>query len=62
METDSLLAESLGADWTANAANDGGPSTPQAPFGGMEQSGLGREGGRYVMDEYVEVKFVSWKV
>ncbi len=41
-------------------ANDGAPSTAQAPFGGMKQSGFGREGGRYVMHEYLETKYVSW--
>lgn len=39
--------------------NDGMPSTAQAPFGGMKQSGLGREGGRQGIDEYLEVKYVS---
>lgn len=39
--------------------NDGLPSTPQAPFGGFKQSGLGREGGHHGIDEYVEVKYVS---
>lgn len=39
--------------------NDGLPSTPQAPFGGLKQSGLGREGGHHGMDEYLEVKYVS---
>lgn len=41
-------------------ANDGAPSTAQAPFGGVKQSGYGREGGRYVMHEYVDIKYVSW--
>lgn len=41
-------------------ANDGAPSTAQAPFGGVKESGIGREGGRYVMDEYTEIKYVSW--
>lgn len=41
-------------------ANDGMPSTVQAPFGGMKQSGYGREGGKYVMHEYLETKYVSW--
>ena len=27
-----------------------------APFGGLKQSGLGREGSKYGMDEYLEVK------
>ena len=40
-------------------ANDGAPSTAQAPFGGVKHSGFGREGGRYVMDEYTEIKYVS---
>lgn len=39
--------------------NDGLPSTPQAPFGGFKQSGLGREGGHQGMDEYIEVKYIS---
>lgn len=39
--------------------NDGLPSTPQAPFGGFKQSGLGREGGRQGIEEYLEVKYIS---
>lgn len=39
--------------------NDGVPSTPQAPFGGWKSSGIGLEGGRYAMDEYLETKYVS---
>lgn len=42
--------------------NDGAPSTAQAPFGGVKQSGLGREGGRYAMDEYSEIKYLSWSL
>ena len=40
--------------------NDGVPSTPQAPFGGVGLSGLGREGGKYVMNEYLDTKYVSY--
>ncbi len=54
------VAEAL--DYGIVGANDGGPSTAQAPFGGFKQSGIGREGGRYGMDEYVEVKYVSWRI
>lgn len=39
--------------------NDGIPSTPQAPFGGFKQSGLGREGGHHGIEEYLEVKYIS---
>ncbi|MGD6965898.1 NAD-dependent succinate-semialdehyde dehydrogenase [Rossellomorea vietnamensis] len=39
--------------------NDGMPSTPQAPFGGFKQSGLGREGGHHGIEEYLEVKYIS---
>lgn len=39
--------------------NDGAPSVAQAPFGGMKESGLGREGGHHGIEEYLEVKYVS---
>jgi succinate-semialdehyde dehydrogenase / glutarate-semialdehyde dehydrogenase len=38
--------------------NTGILSTAVAPFGGMKQSGIGREGSRYGMDEYVEIKYL----
>lgn len=39
--------------------NDAVPSTAQAPFGGMKQSGLGREGGQAGIEAFLETKFVS---
>jgi len=39
-------------------ANEGLISTEVAPFGGMKESGLGREGSRFGLDEYTEVKYV----
>jgi succinate-semialdehyde dehydrogenase/glutarate-semialdehyde dehydrogenase len=42
--------------------NDGAPSTAQAPFGGVKDSGLGREGGPWGLQEYMDVKFVSTKL
>src|SRR5690606_18699178 len=38
--------------------NTGRFSTAEAPFGGVKQSGLGREGSRYGIDEYLEIKYV----
>lgn len=38
--------------------NEGVISTEVAPFGGIKESGLGREGSRYGIDEYVELKYV----
>jgi succinate-semialdehyde dehydrogenase/glutarate-semialdehyde dehydrogenase len=51
------VAEAL--EFGVVGANDGLPSTPQAPFGGFKASGLGREGGKWGMDEYLETKYVS---
>lgn len=39
--------------------NDGVISVEVAPFGGVKESGLGREGSKYGIDEYVEIKYVS---
>jgi succinate-semialdehyde dehydrogenase/glutarate-semialdehyde dehydrogenase len=39
-------------------ANVGIISTEVAPFGGVKQSGLGREGSRYGLEEYLEVKYI----
>ncbi|GAA0533783.1 succinate-semialdehyde dehydrogenase (NADP(+)) [Pigmentiphaga sp. NML030171] len=35
-------------------------SNEVAPFGGVKQSGLGREGSRHGIDEYLEMKYVCW--
>jgi succinate-semialdehyde dehydrogenase/glutarate-semialdehyde dehydrogenase len=51
------LAEQL--EYGILGANDGAPSTAQVPFGGVKQSGFGREGGRQGIEEFLEVKYVS---
>src|SRR5215207_108115 len=51
------LAENL--EYGVIGANDGMPSTAQAPFGGLKESGFGREGGHYGIEEYLDVKYVS---
>jgi succinate-semialdehyde dehydrogenase/glutarate-semialdehyde dehydrogenase len=38
--------------------NTGLISTAEAPFGGVKQSGLGREGSKYGIDEYLEIKYL----
>ncbi|MEW5809334.1 MAG: NAD-dependent succinate-semialdehyde dehydrogenase [Actinomycetota bacterium] len=39
--------------------NTGVVSNPAAPFGGVKQSGLGREGGKVGIDEFLEYKYLS---
>jgi succinate-semialdehyde dehydrogenase/glutarate-semialdehyde dehydrogenase len=39
--------------------NQGLVSNPAAPFGGIKQSGFGREGGPEGIDEYLEIKYVA---
>jgi succinate-semialdehyde dehydrogenase/glutarate-semialdehyde dehydrogenase len=38
--------------------NEGIISTEVAPFGGVKESGLGREGSKYGMDDYLEIKYM----
>ena len=38
--------------------NEGIISTELAPFGGVKESGLGREGSKYGLDEFVEIKYL----
>ena len=50
------VAEAL--EYGMVAVNDGILSTEVAPFGGVKQSGLGREGSKYGIEDYVEIKYV----
>lgn len=52
-----LAAEQL--DYGIVGWNDGLPSTAQAPFGGMKESGYGREGGIEGIEAFVETQYVS---
>ena len=40
--------------------NTGIISTEVAPFGGVKESGIGREGSKYGMDEYLEIKYLCF--
>jgi len=51
------LAENL--EYGIIGANDGLPSVAQAPFGGLKESGFGREGGHQGIEEYLDTKYVS---
>jgi succinate-semialdehyde dehydrogenase/glutarate-semialdehyde dehydrogenase len=51
------LSEAL--EYGTVGINDAMISAVQAPFGGMKESGLGREGGPLGLDEYLEIKYVS---
>ena len=42
--------------------NDINPTAAAAPFGGVKESGIGREGGRAGLEEYLETKIVGWSV
>lgn len=52
-----IIAESL--EYGIIGWNDGAPSVAQAPFGGMKESGMGREGGIEGIDAFLETKFLS---
>jgi succinate-semialdehyde dehydrogenase/glutarate-semialdehyde dehydrogenase len=53
-----LVAEAL--EYGIVGINTGIISTEVAPFGGVKESGLGREGSKYGMDEYVEIKYLCF--
>jgi hypothetical protein len=41
------------------AVNTGRVSNEQAPFGGIKESGIGREGSMYGIDDWLELKYVN---
>jgi succinate-semialdehyde dehydrogenase/glutarate-semialdehyde dehydrogenase len=47
-----------GLEYGMIGINTGAISTELAPFGGVKESGLGREGSHYGVDEFVEVKYL----
>ena len=50
------VAEAL--DYGIVGHNTGLISNEVAPFGGVKQSGLGREGSKFGIEEYVEMKYI----
>jgi succinate-semialdehyde dehydrogenase/glutarate-semialdehyde dehydrogenase len=55
-----LVQEAL--EYGMVGVNTGLISTEVAPFGGVKQSGLGREGSRHGMDEFLEMKYICTSV
>ena len=54
------VAEALEAGMVG--VNEGLLSTAQAPFGGIKQSGMGREGSRHGIDDYTQWKYVATRI
>ena len=46
-------------DYGMVGINSGMISNEVAPFGGVKQSGLGREGSRHGIEEYLEIKYLA---
>ena len=40
--------------------NEGIISTVETPFGGVKQSGIGREGSKYGLDEFTNIKYICF--
>ena len=65
-----LYTQDLSRIWRVSEAletglvgiNEGIISTEIAPFGGVKQSGLGREGSRHGLDEFMEIKYLCMRV
>jgi len=61
-----MYARDIGRVWRVSEAleygmvgiNEGIISNPMAPFGGVKQSGMGREGSKYGIDDYLEIKYL----
>ena len=60
-----FYTENLGRAWRVMealeygmvAVNEGILSTEVAPFGGVKDSGMGREGSRYGLEDYINIKY-----
>ena len=54
------VAEAL--DYGMVGINTGLISTEVAPFGGVKQSGFGREGSKYGIEDYLDIKYLCLSV
>ena len=53
-----MLRFGEGLEFGVVGVNTGAISYEGAPFGGMKQSGIGREGSHHGMDEFLELKYL----
>lgn len=61
-----LYSRDIGLIWRVSEAlefgmvgiNEGSISNEMAPFGGVKESGMGREGSKYGLDDYLEIKYL----
>ena len=61
-----LYTRDIGRVWRVSEAleygmvgiNEGAISNEMAPFGGVKESGMGREGSKYGLDDYLEIKYL----
>jgi len=51
------VAEAL--EYGIVSINNGLPTIPEVPFGGVKESGMGREGSKYGLDDYLIIKYIS---
>jgi succinate-semialdehyde dehydrogenase / glutarate-semialdehyde dehydrogenase len=49
-------------DYGMVGVNDALPFAVQAPFGGVKESGMGREGGKYGLEDYLDIKMISVQI
>lgn len=47
-----------GLEYGIVGINEGIISTEVAPFGGVKESGIGREGSKYGIEDFVEIKYL----
>ncbi|MDY2947202.1 MAG: aldehyde dehydrogenase family protein, partial [Mannheimia varigena] len=65
-----LFSENLSRIWRVSeqleygivGINEGLISNELAPFGGVKESGIGREGSKYGLDEFLEMKYLCMKI
>lgn len=57
-DTSTIIKASEALEFGIVGINEGIISNETAPFGGMKESGHGREGSKYGLDDYLEIKYV----